>query len=190
MTRRTRTHPFAALLFATALPLAACGGVAEEENSANPIEEIGTEVDRGNPGPDESVTEDVTLADVELPYPADGLYSAGEDAPLTFAVTNSGSDVVTLDTITGEEFAEARIFADSTEQAASSLEVPANDNLYVGAPDLPSVQLVGLDRDLRSSQSIPVTFSFSNGQEVTVDAVVAAAGDDIPEPDEDPSSGS
>ncbi|TYP83841.1 copper chaperone PCu(A)C [Blastococcus xanthinilyticus] len=192
MHRRPHTRPFAALLFAAALPLAACGGVADEEESANPIEEIGTEVDGGNAGPDEAVTEDVSLADVELPYPEDGVYSAGEEVPLWFAVTNSGSDPVALDAITGEDFTEAVLRDEGgDDQPVSALEVPGNDNLYVGAPDLPSVVLVGLDRDLRSSQSIPVVFSFANGQEVEVDAMVAAeptngVGGDVPEPDEDP----
>ena len=183
MTRRTRTHPFAALLFAATLPLAACGGVADEEESANPIEEIGTEVDGGNAGPDESVTEDITLADVQLPYPADGVYSAGEDAPLTFTITNTSADPVTLEQITGEDFAEARV---SGEEGNATLEVPGNDNLYVGALDAPSVTLLELDQDLRSSQAIPVTFTFSDGEEVTVEAVVAASSADVPESDEDP----
>ncbi|MGY1848738.1 MULTISPECIES: hypothetical protein [unclassified Blastococcus] len=183
MTRRTRTHPFAALLLGATLPLAACGGVADEEESANPMEEFGTEVDGGNAGPDESVTEDITLADVQLPYPDDGVYSAGEDAPLTFTVTNTSADPVTLEQITGEDFAEARI---SGEEGNATLEVPGNDNLYVGAPDAPSVMLVELEQDLRSSQSIPVTFSFGDGEEVTIEAVVAASSDDVPESDEDP----
>ncbi|CCG01171.1 hypothetical protein [Blastococcus saxobsidens] len=190
--RPLTTHRFATALVAAALPLAACGGIADEEESADPIEEIGTEVDGGNAGPDEAVTEDIGLADVELPYPADGVYSAGEDAPLTFAVTNTGSDPVALESITGEDFAEAVLLGEGgAEQPVSALEIAGNDNLYVGAPDLPSVVLVELDRDLRSSQSIPVVFSFANGQEVEVDAMVAAeptngVGGDVPEPDEDP----
>ena len=191
MPRRPHTRPFAALLFAAALPLAACGGV-EDDESADPMEDPGLEVEGGNPGPDEMVTEDIGLADVELPYPEDGVYSAGEDAPLTFAVTNTGSDAVSLESITGEDFAEAVLLDEAgDQQPVSELEVPGNDNLYVGAPDLPSVLLLQLDRDLRSSQSIPVVFTFANGEEVEVDAVVAAepttgAGGDVPEPDEDP----
>ena len=196
MPRRPRHRSFAALLVGAALPLAACGGVADEEESANPIEEIGTEVDGGNAGPDEAVSEDVGLADVELPYPDDGVYSAGEDAPLTFTITNTGGDPVALESVVGEDFAEAVLVEEGgSQQPVSALEVPGNDNLYVGAPDQPSVLLLELDRDLRSSQSIPVVFTFANGQEVEVDAVVAAEpttgeGGDVPEPDEDPTPGS
>ena len=51
---------------------------------------------------------------------------------------------------------------------------------------------MNLGRTLRSSESIPVTFRFDDG-EVTVEAVVAAEGqtpsrsNDFPDPDEDPS---
>ena len=183
MLRHTSAHPVAALLLGATLALAACG-VDDEEESANPIEEIGAEVDGGNAGPDESVTEEVTLADVELPYPAEGVWSAGEDVPLSFALTNTGRDPVALESITGEDFADALI---ATADDAAALEVAGDDNLYVGAEGPPSVLLLDVDLDLRSSQSIPVTFTFEDGQEVTVDAVVAAAtGTDVPEQDEDP----
>lgn len=180
MLPRRTPHPLAAVLLAAVLPLAACGA------DALPTETPGPEVDGGNAGPDEMVTDEVTLADVELPYPADGVWSAGEDVPLNFALTNTGSEPVALESLTGEDFADVLV---STENSGMDpmLEVAGDDNLYVGATDLPSVLLLDLDRDLRSSQSIPVTFTFGNGQEVTVDAVVAAAtGTDVPEPDEDP----
>jgi len=179
--RHPAPHPLAAVLLAAALPLAACGGSAPTQNP-------GTEVRGGNAGPDESVTEDVTLADVEIPYPDDGVWSAGEDVPLAFALTNTGSGPVALESITGEDFADALVTTeDGAGTADAVLEVRGDDNLYVGAPGPPSVLLLDLELDLRSSQSIPVSFTFGNGQEVTVDAVVAAAtGTDIPEPDEDP----
>jgi copper(I)-binding protein len=54
--------------------------------------------------------------------------------------------------------------------------VPENDNVYVGAGGPPSVLLEDLSRSLRSSQSIPVTFVFEEAGQVTVEAMVAAAG--------------
>ncbi|WP_346621056.1 hypothetical protein [Blastococcus montanus] len=194
MPRRSLTHPFAAATVAAALSLTACGvGENLNDESANPAQEPGLEVDGGNAGPEEFVTEDVSVVDVELPYPSDEIYSTGEDAPLTFTLTNSGSEPVALEEITGDDFAEAVFLSPSGEEmTASAVEVDGNDNLYVGAMDMPTVLLTDLDRDLRSSQSIPVTFSFANGQEVTIEAMVAAeptggVGGDVPEPDEDPS---
>jgi copper(I)-binding protein len=72
--------------------------------------------------------------------------------------------------------------------------VPAEDDVYVGAEGAPSITLVGLQESLRSSQSIPVTLEFARAGNVTVDAVVAAAGQtpeppyDFPDPAEDPST--
>ena len=51
---------------------------------------------------------------------------------------------------------------------------------------------LALDRPLRSSQSIPVTVTFERAGEGTVDAMVAAEGQDpppsfdLPDPDENP----
>jgi hypothetical protein len=70
--------------------------------------------------------------------------------------------------------------------------VPASDNVHVGAEGEPALTLLSLDRSLRSSRSIPVTFTFQRAGEVTVDAMVAAEGQDpmptfdFPDPDEDP----
>ena len=182
--RRPRPRPLAAALLAAALPLAACG--ADDVPTGTP----GPEVRGGDAGPDEMVTEDVTLADVELPYPEDGVWSAGEDVPLHFALTNTGSEPVALGAITGEDFADVLVTSEDGDGDDAALVVAEDDNLYVDATDLPSVVLVDLDLDLRSSLSIPVTFTFENGPEVAVDAVVGAAtGTDVPEPDEDPTPG-
>jgi copper(I)-binding protein len=56
------------------------------------------------------------------------------------------------------------------------------------------VTLLDLDRSLRSSQSIPVTFTFADAGEVTIDVPVSAEGQnplppyDFPndDPDQDP----
>src|SRR3712207_8793727 len=48
--------------------------------------------------------------------------------------------------------------------------------LYVGAEGPPDVTLPDLGRELRSSQSIPVTFTFGEAGEVTVDVPVSAEG--------------
>ncbi|MGY2005050.1 copper chaperone PCu(A)C [Blastococcus sp. SYSU DS1024] len=173
MTRRTRTHPFAALLFAATLPLAACGGVADEEESANPIEEIGTEVDGGNPGPDTAVTEDISITALGLAYPEDGVWEVGEDVQLYAAITNTGTTGDQLVEVRGEDFAGAELTAlDGTDGA---IDVPEEDNVYLEPEGPPSVVLTDLGTDLRSSQSIPVTFVFEQAGEVTMEAPVVSS---------------
>ena len=77
------------------------------------------------------------------------------------------------------------------------LTVDAEDTLYVGAEGPPEVTLLDLGRELRSSQSIPVTFTFAEAGEVTLDVPVSAEGQtpappfDFPDgdPDQDPTEG-
>ena len=172
MPRRPHTRPFAALVFAAALPLAACGGVADEEESANPIEEIGSEVDGGNPGPDEAVTEDIKITALQLAFPEDGVWEEGAEVPLYAAIANTGITSDRLVDVRGEDFTEAVLTSlDGTDGA---IEVTEDDNVYLEPEGPPSVVLVGLDTSLRSSQSIPVTFVFEEAGEVTLDAPVAA----------------
>jgi hypothetical protein len=59
---------------------------------------------------------------------------------------------------------------------ALAIEVPANDNVYVGAEGQPALTLVSLGRSGRFSQSIPVTFTFERARSVTIGAMVAAEG--------------
>ncbi|MCF6746431.1 copper chaperone PCu(A)C [Blastococcus sp. KM273128] len=173
MTRRTRTNPLAALLFAAALPLAACGTVAEEEESANPIEEFGTEVDGGNPGPDEAVTEDIKITALGLEYPDDGLWQEGDDVLLYAAIANTGTTGDQLVEVTSDAFADATLTAlDGTEGA---IDVPEEDNVYLEPDGPPSVLLTGLATELRSSESVPVTFVFEQAGEVTMEAPVVSS---------------
>ena len=183
---RTPTR-LAPVVLAAALPLTACSQDA-------PLAEAGAEVRGGAVGPDTAVTEDLSLLQVQLEYPLDGVHEEGGDARLFFAVANTGERPDTLVDVTGPDFTDARTTgADDGDSFA--IPVPGNDNVYVGAEDEPAVVLEDLQRSLRSSQSIPVTFVFEEAGEVTIDAMVAAEGQDptppvdFPDPDEDPTDG-
>jgi copper(I)-binding protein len=160
-------RPARAAALALLLPLAACAAGEDQ-----PLLEPGAEVDGGNAGVDERVSDDVTVADVELPYPEDGVWEEGEDAPLTLAITNSGDGPVTLTDVTGPDFTGVEVSGDGLP-----LEVPEEDNLYVGADGAPTIVLQDLGESLRTSQSIPVTFTFADAGEVTVEAIVASSGE-------------
>ena len=172
----------------TVLAVGACGGPEEDA----PLEDVGFEVDGGAVGPDVRVTDDVGLRQVQLEYPLDGVYEQGEDARLFFAITNTGTDPASLVDISGPDFGGVHV--EIGDRTGLPLEVDANDNLYVGAEGPPNVTLLDLDRSLHSSQSIPVTFTFADAGEVTVDVVVSAEGQtplppfDFPndDPDQDP----
>ncbi len=154
----------------TLLAVAACGGPEEEA----PLEDSDIEVDGGAVGPDVRLSEDVELQQVQLEYPLDGVYEEGEDARLFMAITNTGSRPVTLVDISGPDF--GGIAVESVDRTGLPLRVDGNDNLYIGAEGPPDVTLLDLERSLRSSQSIPVTFTFADAGEVTVEVMVSAEG--------------
>jgi periplasmic copper chaperone A len=179
-----RPHPNSVrVLAATAgalIGLAGCGG-----GDPKP----GPEVAGGNAGIDETVGADLKVLDVEIEYPVDGQYRAGDDASLYVAISNTGSSPDTLIDVAGPDFADVQGDGDGDEV---SIPVPGSDTVFVGAEDEPTLTLVDLGRSLRSSESLPVTFVFEQAGAVTVDAVVAAEGQhprsdvDFPNPAEDP----
>lgn len=146
----------------------------------------------GAVGPDVRVSEDIGLQQVQLEYPLDGVYEEGEAARVFFAVTNTGDEPAMITEISGPDFAGVEVEKDEGE--GLPLQVDPNDNLYVGAEGPPNVTLLDLDRSLRSSQSIPVTFTFAGAGAVTLEVVVSAEGQtpsrpfDFPndDPDQDP----
>ena len=181
-TRRALTAAFAG----ATLLLAGCSANELEEDA--PAEDPGTEVDGGAIGPDTRVDDDVSLLQVQLEYPLDGVYEVGEDARLFMAVSNTGGDPVTLTDISGPDFGGVRV---TTEEGTGlPLTVDPQDNLYVGAEGPPEVVLLDLGQELRSSQSIPVTFTFAEAGEVTIEVPVSAEGQDPTNPfdfpDDDP----
>ena len=169
----------AAAAVATALATAGCGDETPDVD------------DSGAVGPDERVSDTVKVLQVQLEYPLDGVYDEGEDARLFLGIANDGPQEDDLLDVRGPDFTDAALTVDGEP---SAIPVPAEDNVYVGAEGAPSVVLEGLDRTLRSSQSIPVTFVFEEAGEVTVDAMVAAEGQDpvppfdFPDPAQDPTS--
>lgn len=173
-TRRALTAAFAG----ATLLLAGCSANELEEDA--PAEDPGTEVDGGAIGPDTRVNDDVSLLQVQLEYPLDGVYEAGEDARLFMAVSNTGGDPVTLTDISGPDFGGVAV---TTEEGTGlPLTVDPQDNLYLGAEGPPEVMLLDLGQELRSSQSIPVTFTFAEAGEVSIEVPVSAEGQDPTNP--------
>ncbi|MCW2584457.1 MAG: hypothetical protein JWQ53_3247 [Klenkia sp.] len=150
---------FVPFLAATGLiVLAACSDEAEVRPDG--------EVVGGNAGVDEVVDADITVQDVELEFVPGG-YQAGDDASLYLAITNTGDSAA--------ELVQVRSDGAASVQGDLPITAPANDNVYVGAEGGPDLTLVDLVQARGSSQSVPVTFVFADGDQVTVEAVVAAS---------------
>ncbi|WP_138760219.1 copper chaperone PCu(A)C [Modestobacter altitudinis] len=173
------------LLAVTAVAVTGVAGCGEDAPLNTPPDEV-----RGGAiGPDAPVSEDVKLLQVQLEYPLDGVYEVGEDARLFLGIANTGTTAATLTDVSGPDFTDGA----SADGGDVDVTVAPNDNVYVGAEGMPVIVLEDLDTELRSSESIPVTFTFEEAGEVTVDAVVAAERQDplptydFPDPAEDPS---
>ncbi|MGY1711905.1 hypothetical protein ACI8AC_20605 [Geodermatophilus sp. SYSU D00758] len=163
--RRRQLIP--AALFAGALVLTGC---SDEED--NPLADSAEEVEGGNAQPDEQVSGSVTVASLQLDYPEDGLIEAGSDVPLYAALSNNGTTDDQLLDVVGESFEDARLVA--PDGSEGSIPVPSNNTAYLEPEGPPAVTLLGVDQDLRSSQSLEVTFVFEDAGEVTMEAMVAA----------------
>lgn len=178
----TSSRRSAALGLVAALALAACSQDA-------PLADEGAEVPGGAVGPDAMVTEDLSVLQVQIEYPLDGVHEVGEDARLFLGIANTGNAEDDLLDVRGPDFADAEITVDGEP---GPIRVREDDNVYVGAEGAPTITLVDLQRSLRSSQSIPVTLVFEDAGEVTLDVPVAAEGQrpeppyDFPDPAEDP----
>ncbi|MCZ2822834.1 MULTISPECIES: copper chaperone PCu(A)C [unclassified Modestobacter] len=195
---RHRRWPGVALAVAAPLLLVTgCGDTEDspslQDDEGEVVDDQGGEIVGGPDSPVVTVTADVELVGIELAYPVDGLYEVGEEVPLYAALTNTGTEPVTLVDVTGPDFEEAISTGGSAEESdALEIVVAQNDNTYIGAEGSPSIVLVGLQTELRSSQSIPVTFVFEEAGEVTVEVPVSADDSDpfegfsFPDPDEDP----
>ena len=172
----------AAIGLAAVLALPAC-------SQDPPALDEGAEVPGGAVGPDAMVTEDLSVLQVQIEYPLDGVYEEGEDARLFLGIANTGRTDDDLLDVRGPDFADAALVVDGEPGA---IRVREDDNVYVGAEGAPTVTLLDLERSLRSSQSIPVTLVFEDAGEVTLDVPVAAEGQDptppydFPDPAEDP----
>ncbi|RBY90202.1 hypothetical protein DQ244_12085 [Blastococcus sp. TBT05-19] len=166
-TTRTSSWRLPAVAVATVLGITGCADETPDTDA------------RGAVGPDEAVTEELKVLQVQLAYPLDGVYDIGEDAPLYLGIANTGGQEDDLLDVRGPDFVDAALTVDGEP---APIRVPENDNVYVGAEGAPSIVLEDLQTSLRSSQSIPVTLVFEEAGEVTVDAMVAAAGQEPTEP--------
>ncbi len=176
MNRALRAATMGALLLSP-IALAAC--------SSGQVTQTSTQ-DRDKSGPQAEV-ENITVRSVVLEYPSSGRYDEGDDAELTAAVVNNGTEPDTLISIEGEDFEGIRAIGGDTQAVSDSsgfstelnLEVPADEPVFLGG-DGPTILLENLSRSLTSGQSIELTMTFETAGEVPVRALVDSPQEEIP----------
>ncbi|MGY1855083.1 copper chaperone PCu(A)C [Modestobacter sp. SYSU DS0290] len=165
----------ALLLSPAALSACSAGQVAQ---TATQEQNIGVNAD----------ADGVVLRGLQLPYPTGGEYPAGGDARLIGAIISEAQTDDTLVSITGPDFTDVEVVDPAAEAVAagttggSSLDVtvPAGEIVHLGNGDGPAITLLGLSEPLGVSQYIPVTFTFEEAGEVTVDVPVGIPTRDLP----------
>ncbi|TWH75620.1 copper chaperone PCu(A)C [Modestobacter roseus] len=179
MNRRAPRAAALGALLLSPVALSACSA-GQVSQTANSEQQLGVNAD----------AEGVVLRGLQLPYPTGGEYPAGSDARLIGAIVNETQTDDTLVSVTGPDFTDVEVVDPAAEPAAdgstggtgSSLDltVPAGEALLLGGGDGPAVTLVGLSSSVGVSQYVPVTFTFEEAGEVTLDVPVGNPVRDLP----------
>jgi copper(I)-binding protein len=108
--------------------------------SAGQVPQTATQ-NRDKVGPEAAVG-DITLRQITLAYPQDGLYSAGDDAELQMAIVNSDTEADTLVGIEGEAFDGVVVSGQATASAVpsspSAATTPATPSTPGATPSTPT----------------------------------------------------
>jgi copper(I)-binding protein len=151
------------------LALGACSGGQITQTNTQDRDKAGPQGEVGN----------IILRSIVLEYPSSGRYDEGDDAELTAAVVNTAGEADTLVSIEGDAFEGVRAIGGDAEPVSDSagfstelnVELPGNETVYLGG-DGPTILLENLTEPLTSGQSIPLTMTFEQAGEVTVQAMV------------------
>lgn len=138
---------------------------------------------------------DVLLRDISVDEPADGTHEPGDVARLRLVLFNEAPTADALTSVSTPAAADARLLVDAncdgTIELLGAVPLAPSPAVSRPAPTVPDgpepfyrVDLL-LDEELRSGESIPVTFTFANAGSTTVqvpvELAVEAERDDDPE---------
>lgn len=125
---------------------------------------------------------DIHLLSVHVEGPSDAAYESGDDARLWLTLRNDGRDTDLLTDVRTPAAAEAEIRWDSDCDGQAKVvaalplrpAAPAPAGPSAGAPafDAYHVRLVGFTREVLAGTTIPVTFTFAEAGQVTVDTII------------------
>jgi hypothetical protein len=193
--RALRAATVGVLLFSP-LVITACSAGQVNQTSTQLRDKVGPSVQVG----------DLELRGIQLTYPTDGSYSAGDDAELQMGMVNSGSEDDALTGIKGTGFAQVRVTGAASGSVLASpsagatatttpppapatssgggraldITIPADSSVFLGE-NAPTVTLVDLAQDLTPAQSIELTFTFERAGDVTVNVPVAVPSTNVPQ---------
>lgn len=127
----------------------------------------------------------IDIQNVQLAFPERGSkYTAGSSAPLRASLVNAGNQSDRLVSVSTPFAQSVEINGEANLPAGSALHAKGKE----GAPHAPTagrsieVTLTGLTQEVRSGQTIPMTFAFAKSGSATLQVPIAASTEPRPEP--------
>jgi copper(I)-binding protein len=144
--------------------------------SAGQVPQTATQ-NRDKVGPEAAVG-DITLREIQLAYPQDGLYTDGEDAELLMAIVNSDTEADTLVGIEGSAFdgvvvsgpATASPAVPSSPSAAPATTTPATPTTPGATPATPTTPGATPTTSTAPTSSVPAAPSASTEVQISIPA--------------------
>ncbi|RBY83795.1 hypothetical protein DQ238_01645 [Geodermatophilus sp. TF02-6] len=116
---------------------------------------------------------DVEMRDIKLAPPPEGVYEVGSAARLEFAVVNKGRAEERLIGVSGPDF-QGVVVEGTPGSEPLSIPIAPGETVFSGDSGEFVLVITGIDSTLRTAQSLPVTFTYADAGEATVDAVVSS----------------
>ena len=134
-----------------------------------------------------TATDSVLLRDISIDEPPDGRYESGDTAVLNVTFVADTAEPLALTDVDSPVAGDVRVLSDPRcdggARAVDRLPIQPQPTVRTPGrttPDGPEqyyVILLRLDTQLRSGESVPVTFRFDNGETARVRAPVELAGE-------------
>lgn len=124
----------------------------------------------------------IDLRDVGIAAPQNGLYRAGENAPLTFTLVNNGGSADTLTSISTDAASSVAISGGGITVGPNQAVPVGNRPGDTGSHSSQTVTLHALTGEFRPGQSVTVTFLLKNAGKITFAVAVDAPITAVPQP--------
>ena len=166
MNRALRAVTTVVLLIST-LALTACSAGQVTQTATQERDKVGAMAQVG----------DITIRAAKFASPGENGYERGDDAELTLAIVNSGTEPDTLVDVTGEGFGDVEFDTGSRSGGAGGssdegIEIPADESVFVDGDEL-AITLTDLDDSLTTGQLLDLILVFENAGEITLPVTVA-----------------
>lgn len=131
----------------------------------------------------------IAIRDVTIVYNGTAGYPVGANAPLTVRIFNAGSSAIQLTKVSAPDYAPRVVLVGAagtvtTSATETATPTPSGESSFSVAVSGPGytllvpgqgqyLQLVGLTKELKPGQTVPVTFTFADNSSITLAVPIA-----------------